>query len=77
MAEIVSRVEPWEVPAIEREIEAWVSGVGLAMKDVAQPARVALTGRSASPGLFDVIAGIGRDRAIDRLRAGASVAERG
>jgi glutamyl-tRNA synthetase len=77
MADIVARAEPWEASALEREIEAWVTGAGLAMKDVAQPARVALTGRSASPGLFDVIAGIGRDRAVDRLRAGATVAERG
>ena len=30
------------------------------MKDIAQPARVALTGRTASPGLFDVIAVLGR-----------------
>jgi glutamyl-tRNA synthetase len=42
------------------------------MKDVAQPARVALTGRTASPGLFDVIAVLGRDRALARLRAAAA-----
>jgi glutamyl-tRNA synthetase len=43
------------------------------MKDVAQPARVALTGRTASPGLFDVIAVLGRERAVGRLRAGAEL----
>jgi glutamyl-tRNA synthetase len=42
------------------------------MKDVAQPARVALTGRTASPGLFDVIAVLGRDRALARLRRAAT-----
>ena len=44
---------------------------GLPMKDVAQPARVALTGRTASPGLFDVIAVLGRSVALARLRAAA------
>ena len=44
---------------------------GLPMKDVAQPARVALTGRTASPGLFDVIAVLGRARALARLTAAA------
>jgi glutamyl-tRNA synthetase len=47
------------------------------MKDVAQPARVALTGRSASPGLFDVMAALGRDRVLGRLGAGAEAADRG
>ncbi|MGH7270658.1 MAG: hypothetical protein ACREJ3_09525 [Polyangiaceae bacterium] len=44
------------------------------MKDVAQPARVALTGRSASPGLFDVMVTLGRSRTIARLIAGAVAA---
>ena len=74
MADLVERAEPWGAPALETAIEAWVTGAGLTMKDVAQPARVALTGKSASPGLFDVIATLGRDRAVKRLRAGALVA---
>lgn len=74
LAAIVDRVETWSAQALEQAIEAWVTGAGLAMKDVAQPARVALTGRSASPGLFDVMAVLGRARAVDRLMAGATVA---
>jgi glutamyl-tRNA synthetase len=77
LAAIVEKADPWGAPALERAIEAWVSGAGLAMKDVAQPARVALTGRSASPGLFDVIAVLGRERAVARLKAGAVAASRG
>jgi glutamyl-tRNA synthetase len=41
---------------------------------VAQPARVALTGRSASPGLFEVMALIGREATVARLRRGAELA---
>jgi glutamyl-tRNA synthetase len=46
----------------------------LQIKDVAQPARVALTGRTASPGLFDVIEVLGRDVALARLERGAETA---
>jgi len=73
LAEVVERVEPWTPQAIEQAVEPWVVGAGLQMKDVAQPARVALTGRTASPGLFDVIAVLGRERAVGRLRAGAEL----
>jgi glutamyl-tRNA synthetase len=35
---------------------------------VAQPMRAALTGRATSPGLFDVMALLGRDESLARLR---------
>jgi glutamyl-tRNA synthetase len=75
LAAVLEKVTPWTPHAIEEAVGAWLASVGLPIKDVAQPARVALTGRTASPGLFDVIAVLGRDRAIARLRAGAERAE--
>ena len=39
------------------------------MKDVGQPVRVALTGRTASPGLFQVLFVLGRDVSLARLDA--------
>ena len=71
MAAIVEKVEPWNKLAIESAVEDWLKSAGLPIKDVAQPARVALTGRTASPGLFDVIAVLGRERAVARLRSAA------
>lgn len=44
------------------------------MKDVAQPARVALSGRAASPALHDVMAVLGQPCALARLRRGAALA---
>ena len=41
------------------------------MKDVAQPLRAALTGRTASPPLFDVMQVLGRDRSLARLKRAA------
>ena len=44
---------------------------GVKMGQLAQPVRVALTGRAASPGLFDVMEVLGRDRTLFRLRQGS------
>jgi glutamyl-tRNA synthetase len=71
LAAALEKVEPWSAAALEAAVNAWLPSTGLPMKDVAQPARVALTGRAASPGLFDVIAVLGRARALARLRTAA------
>ncbi|HET8580463.1 MAG TPA: glutamate--tRNA ligase [Nitrospiraceae bacterium] len=43
---------------------------GMKMAQLAQPVRVALTGSAASPGLFEVMALLGRERILARLRRG-------
>ena len=50
---------------------------GLSMKDLAQPARVALTGRTNSPPLFDVMTVLGRERSLARLARGAQIGQSG
>jgi glutamyl-tRNA synthetase len=65
----------WTLAAIEAASEAWLASKGLQMKDVAQPARVALTGRTASPGLYEVLAVLGRDRSLARLAKAADTAD--
>lgn len=62
---------------LEAEFKAWVESSGLTMKDVAQPARVALTGRTASPPLFDVMVVLGKERTLERLARGAQIARGG
>ena len=71
-ADVVGRVEPWTAAALEERVVAWLAERGLQIKDVAQAARVALTGRTASPGLYDVIAILGKERAVGRLTSPAS-----
>jgi glutamyl-tRNA synthetase len=71
LATVIEKVEPWTAPAIEAAVNAWLAERGLQIKDVAQPARVALTGRTASPGLFDVISVLGKATSLARLRAAA------
>jgi glutamyl-tRNA synthetase len=50
---------------------------GIKMGVLAQPVRVALTGRAASPGLFEVMEVLGRERTLHRLRTGIGRAEAG
>jgi glutamyl-tRNA synthetase len=65
----------WSVATLEARVQAWLGERGMAMKDIGQPARVALTGRSASPSIFEVLAILGRDTALARLSAAAAIAE--
>ncbi len=57
-------------PALEEIFKKLLEEDGLKMGQLAQPVRVALTGRTASPGLFEVIELLGRDRTLARLRKG-------
>ena len=54
----------------EESFKQLVEKEGMKMGQLAQPVRVALTGRTASPGLFDVMEVLGRDRTLFRLRQG-------
>ncbi|HEC63052.1 MAG TPA: hypothetical protein ENI38_01485 [Candidatus Acetothermia bacterium] len=56
---------------VEQAVRAKLEELGLPLKAVAQPIRVAVTGRTVSPGLFDVISLAGRESAVARLRRAA------
>src|SRR6185503_686668 len=47
------------------------SEAGVKAGDIIAPARVALTGRKAAPGIFDVMWLLGRERVVSRLQAAA------
>ncbi len=57
-------------PVWEESFKKLVEEEGVKMGQLAQPVRVALTGRTASPGLFEVMDLLGRDRTLFRLRYG-------
>jgi glutamyl-tRNA synthetase len=77
LAEAVDAAAPFEEAAIEAAVNRWSEQRGVAMKDFAQAARVALTGRSAAPGLFEIMAVLGRETSVRRLRAAEQRATRG
>ncbi|MEM6489666.1 MAG: glutamate--tRNA ligase [Pseudomonadota bacterium] len=57
----------WEAEALEALIRSVAEDEGLKLGKVAQPLRAALTGRAVSPGVFDVMATLGRDESLARL----------
>ncbi len=61
----------------ENSFKQLVQEEGMKMGQLAQPVRVALTGRTASPGLFEVMEVLGRDRTLFRLRNGLERASMG
>ena len=65
----------WDQEApLEEAVNTWLAAQSLQIKDVAQAVRVALTGRSASPGLFQVLVMLGRKTSLDRLERGIALA---
>ena len=53
---------------LERGFKVVLQETGLSMNQLAQPVRAALTGRTVSPGIFDVMLLLGRERTLSRLR---------
>jgi glutamyl-tRNA synthetase len=58
----------WAAGSLEQIVRSFAEEEGLKLGQIAQPLRVALTGRSVSPGVFDVMETIGRDETLARLR---------
>jgi glutamyl-tRNA synthetase len=59
----------WSAPALEAAARAHAESAGLKLGQVAQPLRAALTGRTSSPPLFEMLALLGRQESLNRLRA--------
>ena len=57
----------WSAPVLEDAIRQVAEEAGLGLGKVAQPLRAALTGRTTSPGIFDVLVLLGRGESLARL----------
>ena len=60
--------DDWSVAALEAALRALPEKLGLGMGKVMQPLRVAVCGSTASPGLFESFAFLGREETLRRLR---------
>ena len=63
----LAAVDDWSAPALESAVRVVAEEAGLGLGKVAQPLRAALTGRTTSPGIFDVLALLGRGESLARL----------
>jgi glutamyl-tRNA synthetase len=62
----------WTPAAVEAVVRGFSDRSGLKLGQVAQPLRAALTGRTTSPPIFDVLAVLGKDESLARMRDQAS-----
>jgi glutamyl-tRNA synthetase len=74
-ATALASIDPtgWTVEAIEQKVREVAEAHELGLGKVAQPLRAALTGRTTSPGIFDVLYLLGKDEVLGRLSDMASM----
>ncbi len=65
--EAIERIEPFTREGLEEALGAVVERRGIKAGALMQPLRVALTGRKDSPGIFEIVALLGREVTLDRL----------
>jgi glutamyl-tRNA synthetase len=66
-SEALAPLPDWTMDAIEEAVRSVATTLDLKLGKVAQPLRAALTGRSTSPGIFDVVFVLGREETLARL----------
>jgi glutamyl-tRNA synthetase len=74
LAGLVPRLEAapdWTEAALEEIVRAAAEADGVKMGNIAQPLRAALTGSNVSPGIFEVMAILGRASCLARVGAAA------
>lgn len=67
----------WDLPALEATFAALLAETGGSLGAIAQPVRVAVTGGTVSPGIYEVLDVLGRERSLVRLRAAIDLAQGG
>lgn len=68
LAAELEKLPAWNVAALEAAIRAYGDGRGLNLGKVAQPLRVAVTGTTISPQIFETLDLLGRERTLGRIR---------
>jgi glutamyl-tRNA synthetase len=63
----LAAVSDWAAGPIEEAVRQVAEEAGIGLGKVAQPLRAALTGRTTSPGIFDVLVLLGREESLARL----------
>jgi glutamyl-tRNA synthetase len=64
---VLAESSEWTVDLLELSLKSFAERQELGLGKIAQPLRAALTGRTSSPGIFDVLVLLGRDEALGRL----------
>jgi glutamyl-tRNA synthetase len=69
LRDVLATCEPFDEAGIKPKFEALLAELGIGMGQLAQPLRVALVGGTVSPGIYEVLSLLGRERTLRRLDA--------
>lgn len=64
---VIAGSEPFDAATLEQRLRDTAAGSGVSAAKLIHPLRLALTGRGASPGIFDVVTVLGRERCLARI----------
>jgi glutamyl-tRNA synthetase len=67
--EALEAAEPFDTETIERALRGVVERLGVKPREVFQPVRVAISGTTVSPGIFESVAALGKDETLARIDA--------
>lgn len=76
-ARALENIDDWSVSSIEERIRGVAESAEIGLGKVAQPLRAALTGRTTSPGIFDVLFLLGKEEVLARLEDAAALGVQG
>lgn len=62
----------WTTEGLEATVKQMAEELGIGLGKIAQPLRASLTGQTTSPGIFDVLALLGKDESLARIRESAA-----
>jgi len=68
LADTLATLAAFDVTSIQTVFERAMEATGLKLGKLAQPVRVALTGGTVSPGIYETLEALGREKSIERLR---------
>ena len=73
VAELFAACDPFDAPGLEAALHGYIEGNGLKFKDVAPALRTALMGFMGGPHLPEIMAFLGKDASLARIRRAAGM----
>jgi glutamyl-tRNA synthetase len=77
LMEELGTLKDWDTKGMEECFKGFLERQGITLKFLAQPLRVSLTNRTASPGLFEVMEVLGKEETLTRLQGAVGLAGSG
>jgi glutamyl-tRNA synthetase len=71
---LIERQDDWQAAALEPLARSLAETLGMKLGEIAQPLRVALTGGTVSPPIFEIMEALGRDETVRRIQHAVAVA---